>query len=460
MNERTTIATESGSDIWLLEGRSLGPVLAQLRQARAAGEPQELAVGGGGSGRYGVRVESETAFIQIAGPLMRTVPTWLARWRQIFGDAVTGYDEIIEDLAEAVEDRSVKQIVLQVNSPGGSAFGVTEAREAVAAANRVKPVTAMIESYGASAAYELASQATKIIAEPNAIVGSIGTVIVLVDTSKAFEEAGYRTIVVSNGVHKGAGAMGAEITAEQIEPFQDIVDGMTATFVEGVAAGRGMSVADVRKLADGRIWVAADAKDVGLIDAVGLSATTNDTALAEGRSAGDRTKQEIETMAEKTGETPAADQVKTAGEQGETAGKEAAREQFTALQKAFPGEETFVGEQFAAGHNVEQAKAAFADVLTERNATLQAENIELQQAAETTAAEQKTAATEASKGADPIGSKAEGGQEGAGGFREAAKALAAEEKIPVSQAQSRISREQPELHAAYVKGLIPLNKTG
>jgi hypothetical protein len=224
-----------------------------------------------------------------------------------------------------------------------------------------------------------------------------------------------------------------------------------------------MSIADVNKLADGRIWVAADARDVGLIDAVGLSASasTNDTALAEGRPAGETTKQEIEIMADKnTDETPAADLIDTAREQGQTAGQEAGREQFAALQAAFPEEATFVAEQFGGGHNVEQAKVAFADVLAERNATLTADNEKLAQAADTAAAEQKTAAAAASKGAEAIGSAGEGDEAAGGGFMEAARARAKEDGITQSAAQSLIAREQPELHQTFVKGLEPLQRTG
>lgn len=464
MNESTLpTMLEWQSERWLMRPEALANMLGSLKAAEVAGLQAEQQTGGSGttSGRPGVRIEGSTAFVQIAGYLMRTVPKWVDWFRSRMGLALTGYDEIIEDINEVAADEAVEQIVLQVDSPGGMASGVTAAAEAIAAARRIKPVTAMIADLGASAAYLLASQAGNIVAEPEAIVGSIGTVVVMRDVSAAFEAAGIRTIVVSNGEHKGTGAAGTEITDEQLEPFQKIVDGLTTQFVNSVASGRGMSVAEVRKLADGRIWVAPDAKDLGLIDEVGLSATTNDTALAEGRSAGDTTKQEIEIMAdEKTGETPAADQVKTARDEGQTAGQEAAQQRFALLQAAFPKEPAFVGEQFAAGHDVTQAKAAFSDVLTERNATLQADNAKLQQAAETTATAEQKAAAEASKGAAPIGSKAEGGNEAEGGFMEAARALAAEEKIPVSAAQSQIAREQPELHEAFMAGLKPLKKTG
>jgi len=139
-------------------------------------------------------------------------------------------------LRALARDDSVKGVIMQVDSPGGSVAGVADLADEVYSLAQLKPVVAVIEDIGASAAYYVASQANLVVAQPAARVGSIGTVLVLNDYSKAFEQQGVRAIVISSGKFKGAGSKGSTITDEQIAEWQKMVDGYATEFMAAVAA--------------------------------------------------------------------------------------------------------------------------------------------------------------------------------------------------------------------------------
>ncbi len=169
----------------------------------------------------------------------------------------------------AVADTTIKAIVLKIDSPGGSTAGLDDLAAEVARAAKVKPVVAFIEDLGASAAYYVASQATRIVANAGAIVGAIGTYTVLRDWSALFAREGVKVHVVKSGEFKAIGERGTEITGEQLAETQRLVDQFHNLFVAAVARGRGMSIAQVRELADGRVHVGSEAMKLGFVDAIG-----------------------------------------------------------------------------------------------------------------------------------------------------------------------------------------------
>lgn len=182
-----------------------------------------------------------------------------------FGSSAT---DVREKLLAATADDEVSAIVVKIDSPGGSMRGINELAQAVAAANAAKPCFAFAEDLCASAAYFVASQAKKIIANRTAIVGSIGCYVAVVDMSAAAEQAGIKVHVVKSAAHKGAAVAGTPVSDETLAETQRLVDDAHDLFVRAVAAGRGLSLAKTRELADGRVHTAPEAKSLGLIDAV------------------------------------------------------------------------------------------------------------------------------------------------------------------------------------------------
>lgn len=171
-------------------------------------------------------------------------------------------------LRAAAKDPEVKGIVLYIDSPGGTVAGTSDLAAEVNRAKAKKPVYAYIEDLGASAAYWIASQATKVFANETAIVGSIGTYMQVIDYRRKADQLGMTVHVVKAGSLKGAGAPGTEITAEQLADFQRVVNSLNDQFLAGVASGRKLSLEAVKQLATGQTWVGQQAVDLKLVDRV------------------------------------------------------------------------------------------------------------------------------------------------------------------------------------------------
>lgn len=165
-------------------------------------------------------------------------------------------------------DASVSRIVLHIDSPGGAVEGIDDLAQEVAAAAKLKPVVAYIEDLGASAAYWVASQATTIIANRSAFVGSLGVYGVLYDSSGAAAREGVKVHVISTGGVKGAGIPGAPVTEAILADEQRIVDEISEQFQSAVRTGRGFTKAATKALFDGKVHSAESALAMKLIDKV------------------------------------------------------------------------------------------------------------------------------------------------------------------------------------------------
>lgn len=169
---------------------------------------------------------------------------------------------------KAANDDSVKAILLHIDSPGGTCAGTADLADDIRKADGQKPVYAYIEDLGASAAYWVASQARRVAGNATGRIGSIGTLAIVEDTSGKAEKEGVKVHVVSTGAYKGAFVDGVEVPADHLEDLQQMIEALNEHFLAGVKQGRHLSIAQVRKLADGRLHIAAKAQEIGLIDAV------------------------------------------------------------------------------------------------------------------------------------------------------------------------------------------------
>lgn len=176
--------------------------------------------------------------------------------------------EARQSIRAALNDKDVSQILLVIESPGGTVAGTQELANDVKQADKIKPVHTHFSDMGASAAYWIGSAGRSITANDTALIGSIGTVAVIEDSSKAADMAGIKVHVVSSGAFKGAGAGGTPITDSYLTEVKDKVLGMNEFFLNAVQDNRKMDRKAVDAIADGRIWLAAEAKKLGLIDSV------------------------------------------------------------------------------------------------------------------------------------------------------------------------------------------------
>lgn len=239
-------------------------------QARYAAMLQAMVAGGvvEDGRKLGLAVQnvSGTAVIPVVGPMLRRV----GMWESLFG--FIGHEQVGAALASANSDEQVQRIVLAMDTPGGDVSGVEELAQAVATS--AKPVHVQVQGMLASAGYYVAARASSITAGPGDLVGSIGTRMVVWDTSEMFASAGIKVHAIDTGEYKSAGEPGLPVTDEQLAEFQRITDFYMDQFVASIVSGRKLDKASVLEAADGRLFTPKQAKGMGLIDSVGTMADT------------------------------------------------------------------------------------------------------------------------------------------------------------------------------------------
>jgi len=182
-------------------------------------------------------------------------------------DAGTPADDIIDWIEEADEDPDTKAIILEIDSPGGSPVATDEIARAVKEAN--KTVVAVIREQGASGAFWIATAADYVIANRMSMTGSIGVVGSHLEFAGLLDDYNvtYRRLVA--GKYKDAGSRWKEMTLEEQELYQKLLDQVHTEFIHEVAANRRLPVESVRKIAHGFVLTGAEAKELGLVDALG-----------------------------------------------------------------------------------------------------------------------------------------------------------------------------------------------
>ena len=176
-------------------------------------------------------------------------------------------DEVMNELAGAMGDPSIKGVILDIDSPGGSMVAGEEI--ATALQELGKPSVALVRDQAASAAYRAAIGADAIVASENSNVGSIGVIYSYLEDSVKNAKDGLAYVEISSGKYKSLGNPDMPLTADERALIQRDVDIMHANFIHAVAARRNISESSVAKLADGSTVLGQASKDAGLIDELG-----------------------------------------------------------------------------------------------------------------------------------------------------------------------------------------------
>jgi signal peptide peptidase SppA len=172
-----------------------------------------------------------------------------------------------QTLRSALADDAVDAILIDIDSPGGSVYGVQELADEIYQARGQKPVVAIANSLAASAAYWLGSAASEFYVTPGGEVGSIGVWSAHEDWSKALADAGVTTTLISAGKYKTEGNPYEPLSADARAFMQSRVDDYYGAFTKAVARHRGVQVASVRDgMGAGRVLGAQAAKDAGMVD--------------------------------------------------------------------------------------------------------------------------------------------------------------------------------------------------
>ena len=182
-------------------------------------------------------------------------------------------EKVAADLIKLADNKEVKAVVLRVNSPGGSAYGSEQIWHAVEILRAKKPVVVSMGDVAASGGYYISCSADVILAEPNTITGSLGIFGLLPDAQGLFNKIGLNFEVISTNKFSNLGDISRPMTDLEKNLMQKMVERGYETFTKRCADGRKMSIEDIKKIAEGRVYSGTDALKLGLVDELG---TLND----------------------------------------------------------------------------------------------------------------------------------------------------------------------------------------
>ncbi len=179
--------------------------------------------------------------------------------------------EVVEELDKARKSDQIKGVLLTVDSPGGSVSPSIEVMEAVKRLKETKPVVVYAAGTLASGSYYASIWADEIIANPGSMVGSIGVILHGADVSELMNKIGVRSQVIQAGKYKQIGTIDREWTPDEKRELNKVIQGTYAMFVHDVATARNLDEKNSALYADAHVFTAKQAKEVGLIDTLGVA---------------------------------------------------------------------------------------------------------------------------------------------------------------------------------------------
>ena len=174
-------------------------------------------------------------------------------------------------LDSILNDDTVKGVVLEVDSPGGGVIESAEIHEKLVQIKEQKeiPIYVSMGTYAASGGYYIAAPADKIFAQKETITGSIGVIMQAINYEELAEKVGIKFETIKSGQHKDMLGGSRASTEEEKAMLQEIIDESYEDFVDVIEQGRGMTEAEVKAVADGRILGGTQAVRAGLVDDIG-----------------------------------------------------------------------------------------------------------------------------------------------------------------------------------------------
>lgn len=185
------------------------------------------------------------------------------------GESNSGDETLVPAIEEARKDKTIKAIVLRVDSPGGSAIASDKILMALNKAKAEKPVIASMSGVAASGGYWVSMQAQKIVANPNTITGSIGVIATKPSMRELADKIGLKRTVISKAKYADAFNLFDKLSPEVYQKADALIDYTYQEFLRKVAEGRNMTVEKVDEIAQGHVWLGERAKEIGLVDELG-----------------------------------------------------------------------------------------------------------------------------------------------------------------------------------------------
>lgn len=178
-------------------------------------------------------------------------------------------EKFVKQLGKQIEDSKIKGIVVKIDSPGGAVGASEEIYRAIKEASATKPVVCSLSNIAASGGLMAAMGCQKVIANESTLTGSIGVIMMSPNFKSLMEMVGFQMMVVKSGKLKDAGSPFREMTEEDKNFLQSIIDKSYDQFVRMVAESRKLDINKVKEFADGRVILGSEAVKLGLIDGIG-----------------------------------------------------------------------------------------------------------------------------------------------------------------------------------------------
>lgn len=186
-----------------------------------------------------------------------------------FADGLITSEGMAKSIREAADDDDIKAIILRIDSPGGSGTASDVIWREVVKAKEKKPVVVSVSDLAASGGYYISMAADSIIASPGSIVGSIGVFAGKFSMEGTYDKIGMNIETIQRGRNADIFSSTSKFSPEQRKIIRGFVMDFYDDFITKVAEGRGMSVEDVDKIAQGRVWTGQQGLEIGLVDKLG-----------------------------------------------------------------------------------------------------------------------------------------------------------------------------------------------
>jgi len=196
---------------------------------------------------------------------------------------ITSSEDIIRQIKKYREDKSIRGILLRVDSPGGAVVPSQEMYEEVRKTREIKPVIVSMGSLAASGGYYVSVGASRLVANRGTLTGSIGVIGEFLQLRNAMDKLGIDVKTIKSGKLKDAGSNTKKMNADEEKYFQTLMDDVHRQFIQVVERERKLNHKDIVEIADGRVFTGEQAVEMGLVDTLG---TFEDAVTIVGELAG------------------------------------------------------------------------------------------------------------------------------------------------------------------------------
>lgn len=209
--------------------------------------------------------KNKIALIHIEGTIQGGTPT-------LFNKQTYDHQLVLDTIKAIKEDNTIKGVILVINSPGGAVYESQQVYKELLALKEERkiPVHAVFKGVAASGSYYIATASDHITASQETLTGSIGVIMGGKNYTDLYKKLGISSNTIKSGSHKDIGSDAREMTEEEKQILQSMVNGAYERFVDVVEKGRKLPREEVKKLADGRIYDGQQALEKGLVDSIGF----------------------------------------------------------------------------------------------------------------------------------------------------------------------------------------------